>query len=68
MVSKPSKAKLSDIDFKKLNKLGPTIGVVHAPTARQFALANSNMRINPTTLTNGMSTSRATMTTLRDMH
>jgi|FLMP01.3.fsa_nt_emb hypothetical protein len=67
MVSKPSKAKLSDIDFKKLNKLGPTIGVVHAPTARQFALANSDMRINPT-LTNGMSTSRATMTTLRDMH
>jgi hypothetical protein len=67
MVSKPSKAKLSDIDFKKLNKLGPTIGVVHAPTARQFALANSDMRINPT-ITNGMSTSRATMTTLRDMH
>ena len=67
MVSKPSKAKLSDIDFKKLNKLGPTIGVVHAPTARQFALANSDMRINPT-LTNGMSTSRATTTTLRDMH
>jgi hypothetical protein len=47
MVSQPSKRKLADLDFKKLNKIGPTYGVVGAPSARQFALANSDLRINP---------------------
>ena len=67
VVSKPSKPKPADLDFKKLNKIGPTMGVVHAPTARQFALSNPELRIQPGS-TSGMQTSRANLTTLRDMH
>lgn len=68
MVSQPSKRKLADLDFKKLNKIGPTYGVVGAPSARQFALANSDLRINPVSPRDGNQTSRARMTTMRDIH